>query len=348
MKAMRELKPIASDANGDPIYEAIGPEESSYDRWRVRSFQDALKGSPTPPWVIQDVLLAESATLVSAQPHAMKSLSLLAASLEAVATHKVWGHFAAPSIDSVLFLETEDPPWMVESRIRGLAKGLGLAESDPVQGFHYACVGPFDLLQEKKRIASIVKDCAPKFIVLSTLQNLLKGKDWNSQADMQPVMAELVEMSRGCPLFLVTHSPWDKKARRTAGTVTQTANFMTAMHYKKTIDKNSREANVDVVVDSKAGALETHFSLKLEIDGTNSRDPGAVRRVFYAEAGKSAGNDRAAIIQALENDPEPTTAEVAEVVGCTQRYVQQVRREIAEKRSSTKKPAFAESSHGAA
>ena len=44
----------------------------------------------------------------------MKSLSLLSASLEAVVKRTVWNHFKAPDVDSVLYLETEDPSWMVE------------------------------------------------------------------------------------------------------------------------------------------------------------------------------------------------------------------------------------------
>jgi RecA-family ATPase len=331
MKALPDRQSVAVSGDGSLIYEAVGPEEPPYDRWKVRTFQDAMNGSTAPPWVIEDVLLADSATLVSAQPHAMKSLSLLAASLEAVVSKKVWGHFDAPSVDSVLFLETEDLPWMVEARIRGLAKGLGLEDKDTVPGFHYACVGPFDLLGEKKRIANMVDHCAPKLIVLSTLQNLLKGKDWNSQAEMQPVMAELIEMSRGCPLVLITHSPWDSRHRRAAGTVTQTANVMTAMHYKKHFDKRSRETFVDVAVDSKAGASETSFRLKLEIDPTNARDPGAVRRVLYTGAGKLTGSDKAAIIEAFEENPGSSSAEVAELVGCTPRYVQRIHREITEK-----------------
>src|SRR5438270_1868760 len=132
-----------------------------------------MKGSGVkPPWVIEDLSLSDSATLVSAQPHAMKSLSLLSAALEAVTKGTVWGHFSAPEVNSVLYLETEDPVWMVEARIRGLAKGLGIEEASDVSGFHYACVGPFDFLGEQKRMNNLIQQYAPKFIVLSTLQNL--------------------------------------------------------------------------------------------------------------------------------------------------------------------------------
>src|SRR3989442_215424 len=128
----------------EPLLEAKFATLGRDKRWKVRGFEDAMKGSNSrPPWVIEDLLLGDSATLVSAQPHAMKSLSLLYACLEAVTKKTVWGHFAAPNVDSVLFLETEDPPWLVESRIRGLGEGLGIGKKEAVEGFHYACVGPF-------------------------------------------------------------------------------------------------------------------------------------------------------------------------------------------------------------
>lgn len=294
------------------------------DRWTARGFQHAMKSAQQrPPWTIEDLLLAESATLVSAQPHAMKSLSLLSACLEAVTKKKVWGHFDASNVDSVLFLETEDPAWMVESRIRGLAKGLGIEENDPVPGFHYACVGPFDFLGEKNRIEELAIEHAPKFIVLSTLQNLLQGQDYNRQSDMQPIMAAMIKLAQSVPLILVTHSPWDKRQKRAAGTVTQTANFLTAMHYEKRITKKTGETFVHVSVDSKAGALETDFSLKLEVDGS-PRDPGSVRKVAYIGKGWPKGTGKEAILAELEEAPDASPQEIAERTGMGERYVQKI------------------------
>jgi hypothetical protein len=308
----REIQPLKSDA------------KPPSDPWQARSFQDAMKGSgEKPPWIIEDLLLAESATLVSAQPHAMKSLSLLGACLEAVTKGTVWGHFAAPNVNSVLFLETEDPPWMVEARIRGLAKGLGIGALDSVPGFHYACVGPFDFLGKDNRIEELVQKHAPKFIVLSTLQNLLYGKDYNRQADMQPVMAGMIKLARLSPLFLVTHSPWDRRQKRAAGSVTQTANFVTAMHYEKRIARKTGETFVHVSVDSKAGALETDFSLKLSVDGS-PRDPGSVRHVTYIGKGWPKGTGKEAILAELEEDPDASPKEIAERTGMTERYAQQI------------------------
>lgn len=202
--------------------------------WQIRGFQDALNSNQEkPPWVIQDLLMEQSATLVSAHPHSMKSLSLLYACLEAIVTKKVWGYFDASEVRNTLFIETEDPAWLVESRIRGFAQGLGLNEDDPVPGFHYVCPGPFDLLAEQDTIRELIRKHNLDFIVLSTLQNIIIGRDWKSQQDMQPIMSATIRLARECPIFLITHSPWDKRQRRAAGTVTQTANFLTTMHYEK-------------------------------------------------------------------------------------------------------------------
>jgi hypothetical protein len=305
-------------------------QERPVDRWIARGFQDAMKGSQgKPPWIIEDLLLAESATLVSAQPHAMKSLSWLGACLEAVTTKKVWGHFAAPNVDSVLFLETEDPPWMVESRIRGLGKGLGIKNEDPVTGFHYACVGPFDFLGKENRIEDLIKEHKPTFIVLSTLQNLLNGRDYNRQSDMQPIMAGMIQLAQSAPLVLVTHSPWDRRQKRAAGSVTQTANFLTAMHYEKKIARKTGETFVHVSVDSKAGALETDFSLKLETAG-NPRDPGSVRNVIWSGKGWPRGTAREEILAELEEDPDASPKEIAERVDVSERYAQKIMKERAE------------------
>jgi hypothetical protein len=307
------------------------------DRWTARGFQDAMKGSnEKPPWIIEDLLLADSATLVSAQPHAMKSLSLLSGCLEAVAKKTVWGHFKAPNVDSVLFLETEDPPWMVESRIRGLGKGLGLGEKDQVPGFHYACVGPFDFLSKDNRIEELIREHAPKFIVLSTLQNLLNGRAYNRQEDMQPVMARMIHLAESAPLILVTHSPWDKRQKRAAGTVTQTANFLTAMHYEKRIARKTGETFVHVAVDSKAGALETDFSLKLETDGS-PRDPGSIRKVSYIGKGWPKGTGKEAILAEVEEDPDASAGEIAERTGLSQRYVQKLFKERDEEKKKAQK-----------
>jgi hypothetical protein len=308
-------------------------ENAPYDPWAVQTLDDARRNEGSQPsWVIEGLLMSQSPALVSAHPKGMKSLSWLAASMEAVATRKIWGHFDAPNVDSTLFIETEDPSWLVEARIRGLAEGLELNSRDQLDGFHYICPGPFELLKEESRLGDLIANHKPKFIVLSTLQNLLQGgTNWSSQADMQPLLALIVRLSREAPIVLVTHSPWDQRQRRAAGTITQAANFATALHYLKAYSKELGP-HVEVTTNSKAG-MGNKFVLKLETSGDRS-NPGSIRRLTYVGSPKTSKKD--VILAEIEGDPDASNIEVAERAGVTERYVQQIRKETKPKRRSRK------------
>jgi AAA domain len=300
-------------------------------RWRVRNYQDAMKGSATkPPWVIEDLLLEQSATLVSAHPHAMKSLSWLQACLEAVTTNQVWKHFDAQNVKSALFIETEDPVWLVETRIRGIAKGLDLDPDRKLPGFRYVCPGPFDLLKEEEGLKGLIATCKPNFAVLSTLQSMLGGRDWNEQNEMQPVMASIIRLSRECPIVLLTHSPWDSKVRRAAGTITQTANFLTTMHYVKGSSPKNGKGSVHIQTDSKAGAVQGDFHLNLQTEG-DQRNPSSVRGVYYGGVGWPKGTGKEAVLAAIETDPEAPAEEIARRTRVSARYVRRIREKQAKK-----------------
>jgi AAA domain len=315
------------------------------DPWAVRGVPDAHKGSGRQlPWVIEELLLSQSATLVSAQPHAMKSLSWLAACMEAPLTGKVWGHFGAPKVDSTLFIETEDPQWLVEARIVGLTKGLGLKETDDIPGFHYVCVGPFDFLNEKDHITKIIEKHQPKFIVLSTLQNLLANRSWLSQQDMQPIMAAIIQFSRMSPIILVTHSPQDNSQRRAAGTITQAANFATLLHYQKTFSK-TKGTGANVKMDSKAGMGGRTFSLKL-VTGGPVKDPGSVRKLVYEEAALAGSPGKEAVMAELAADPSASASEIAERAEVSARYVQHIMKEVRDSRKQPRGVSLPASSRG--
>jgi predicted ATP-dependent serine protease len=90
------------------------------------------------------------------------------------------------------------------------------------------------LVAEEEKLCESLEKYKPHFAVISTLQNLLNGRSWSKPEQMRPVAAAILRLSRSYfPVVLITHSPWDTKQRWAAGTVTQTANFMTTMHYVK-------------------------------------------------------------------------------------------------------------------
>jgi hypothetical protein len=307
--------------------------------WKIRDLGDALEGSAQkPPWIIEDLLLAETATQISAHPHSMKSLAWLAAAIESVATQTVWGHFDASAVNSSLFIESEDPQWMVEDRIRGIAAGLGLNSVEDAPGFHYLRAGPFDLVQFEPELGKIFEHYQPSFVVLSTLQSLLSGRDWNEQSQMQEVNAAIVRLASYSPIVLITHSPWDRRAKRAAGSITQAANFVTTAHFEKVRTKDSADTFVHVSVDSKVGSEQTDFTLKLETEGEGKEKE--VRRIVYQGTGWPKGGRKEAVLSAIEDAPDATPKEIAERVGVTPRYVQKIlkEQEAAAKKNTPKNP----------
>ena len=300
--------------------------------WDVRTYLE-IQRSPAnrPPWKIEGLVVENAATLVSAHPHSVKSLSWLQATLEAVTTHRVWGHFDASGVERALFIEVEDPVWLVEARVRGIAKGLGLPPDQEIPGFHCACSTPFNLVAEAQAVRDLFRKYEPDFAVLSTLQSLLGGRDWNQQDEMQPVNALILELTRVCPLVVLTHSPWNTKERRAAGSVTQTANYLTTMHYQKIISPSDRRTVIHVVLDSKAGSSVGDFHLALETEG-DENDPSSVRRLVYGGEGRPRGAGKEAVLQALDDDPEASAEEIAQRVRVSSRYVRDIKAERAKNR----------------
>lgn len=231
----------------------------------TRGIEHALKGEGKPfPWAVKGLTIRRSATVVSGHPHAMKSFNCLAGCIELAYSQTLWGHFEAPTIKRTLYIETEDSEALLDARVRGLLRGFGIKSPSELPNFMYARLGPFDLVQKKEHLKQLFAHFKPDLVVLSTLQGLLGGRDWNAQDKMGPVMAAIIEMAGLIPggLWVITHSPLNKEATRPAGTITQLANYSTALHFAKGF--NEGKTCVDVKVDSKFGGEETEFCLAIE------------------------------------------------------------------------------------
>lgn len=295
-------------------------------KWEIRGLQDAFKDAESPPWVIKDLVMSGTLTLVSAHPHGMKSLSWLAALMEGVHTGKIFRHFEAPNLKNVLFIETEDPEWLVKKRIQGLAKGLKLPEGATLPGFHFTCPGPFELTKHEAQLERLIEEYKLDLIVLSTLQNLLGSKNWKEQGEMADVMAMLVRLARKCPIVLLTHSPQDRSQKRAIGTITVGANCATHIHSEKS--EKGGSTFVHLKVDSKAGAAETDFSLMLITDPKDTDPVGSVRGLAYAGKGNRGKTKEQIIRELLENDPDASVADLAKEAVCDESYVRRILKKL--------------------
>ena len=260
---------------------AVRPAALFPAAWRPAPLKEILNRQyEPPPWILEDLLPSEAGLLCSGLPHAGKSLNWLAAGIESVVKHTVWGKFKAPKVRRMLYIETEDPRWLVEDRVRGLTQGFGLSTHDLDDiGFGLACTGPFNLFQCQVQLTKLVESFEPDWVVLSTLQGLLQGRDWKEQKDMGDVNAILVKLQRLVPLVVLTHSPREGQ-RRAAGSVTQDANYLTLMHFEKFT--RNQKTYVSVEGDSKMGA-ELQFELRMDMAEVTDADRTRtqVRRISY-------------------------------------------------------------------
>ena len=284
--------------------------------------------------MIKDLVMNGTITLVSAQPHGMKSLSWLSACMEGVHTKRVFGHFEAPTLNNVLFIETEDPEWLVKKRIQGLAKGLKLPDGAKLPGFLFTCPGPFELIKQREQLERLIEAHNLDLIVLSTLQNLLGGRSMKEQEDMADIMAMLVSVARKCPIVLLTHSPQDRSQKRAIGTIMQGANCATHIHYEKST--KGGDTFVHLSVDSKAGAGDNDFSLLLLTDPKDSDEVRSIRGLAYAGKGNKGKTKEQKIREAIQKNPNASVAEIAEIVVCDESHVRKTQKKtIKEKKASS-------------
>jgi hypothetical protein len=304
------------------------PAPSYPASWRPSLLNEILhRAYEPPPWILEDLLPHGAGLLCSGLPHSTKSLSWLAAAIESVAKHTVWGKFSAAGVKRVLYIETEDPRWLVEDRARGIAQGFGLKPGELENlGFGLAVTGPFDITTHQVALLELVKDFKPDWAVLSTLQGLLRGRDWKEQKDMSDVNAILVQLQRIVPLVVLTHSPRDGQ-RRAAGTITQDANYLTLMHLEKSVRNGQTIINVEG--DSKMGS-ELNFDLRIEVAEVN--DAGKMRTQVRSVNYEYQASKRELVIDALLQHQTADTSAIALMCGCSESYVRTLKKEAKLKR----------------
>ncbi len=133
---------------------------------------------------------------------------------------------------------------------------------------------------------------------------------------MGPINAIFVRLSRRCPIVVITHSPWDGRNKRAAGSITQAANFLSLMHFDKTISKG--ETKIAVTLDCKMGQETETFDLILDTETVPGKKRPELRRVRYA--GIHEPSDKEKILACIKENPAAKATEVAQEVGCSYEY----------------------------
>jgi hypothetical protein len=321
------------------------PLDKAKESWipKVRDISFALKGEGQPfPWAIEGLIVQRSANCVSGHPHAMKSFNMLAGCIELALKQTLWEKFKAPDIKRTLYIETEDGEALLEARMRGLLRGYGIKDVSELPNFHYARLGPFDLVEMKDKLIELIRHFNPDFVVLSTLQGLLGGRNWNHQNEMSDVNALLVEIAELLPggLVVITHSPLNAESKRPAGTVTQLANYSTAIHFTKL--GSSENTHIDVRVDSKFGSEEARFQLDVVAGKSPEGNGSEVRQIKWAQ---KKGPTKGEVIRSILGEQGATarTTDVVELVNArlgggetvSPKYVNIIKKELTKEEKGT-------------
>jgi hypothetical protein len=298
---------------------------SSPFAWRFLNLKQILEKPviTEAPWRVRNLIASGCGTLISAHPHGMKSFTWLQAAIDAPMGNKVWGHFPVTGVSRTLYIETEDPEWLLTQRIQQLARGMSITPADVKDAgcFTLGCLGPFDIVGMGDMLKSSIDKYKPDFTVLSTLQGLLAGRNWKEQDEMHAVNALMVDISTHySPLATITHSPWNKKEKRAAGTITQAANYQTSCHYQK---YQSRDGTTKVTVDldSKIGADATESSFKLRLNSFPERDG---LRFDY-----EVSHSREEIENHIKAHPKESPLDISVAFGISERWARKLKSAIA-------------------
>jgi hypothetical protein len=159
---------------------------------------------------------------------------------------------------------------------------------------------------------------------------------------MSAVNALLVRIGELLPggLVVITHSPLNADARRPAGTVTQLANYSTAIHFTKL--GSGENTHIDVRVDSKVGSEETRFQLDVVAGKLPEGNGPEVRQIKWTpKRGPTKGEVVRSVLR--EQGVTAKTKDVVELVNArltggetvSTKYVNNIKKGFQEEKGTT-------------
>jgi hypothetical protein len=171
-----------------------------------------------PRWLIKDIWTAESHGLIAGEPKTNKTTVALALALSVASGAPFLGSYSVGVQGPVLFVQEENAPWMMQDRLRKLARYYGLLGSGEVHvrrsvrgGLGTVSVDldfpddlplkllnnyGFDLGLEEHRdmLEAEVEAWRPKLLVLDPLYLILGGVDENVSHSLRPFLKWLMQL----------------------------------------------------------------------------------------------------------------------------------------------------------
>ena len=139
---------------------------------------------PKPRYLVERFLAERDITAIVAPPEMGKSLISLHIAIAVAGGKPVFGEFAVPLRQKVLYVNAENPDEMFYDRIRDIANGLGLTPEDLEGWLFITKEGNFDLgsgTPDSIEVEDLLFKHDIKLVVLDSLVSFLKGNPDNAK-----------------------------------------------------------------------------------------------------------------------------------------------------------------------
>lgn len=186
------------------VAEAIQENADNPQEITLRTDTDALQPHPARQWVVENLIMEKTLTILYADAGSKKTyISLTMA--ECVCLGLPWLAYtthAAP----VLYLDEENGEDEIDDRLKQVLAGLGYP---PSQKFYYASYAGL-LLDDPgdfEKIKSLIELTGAKLVIFDSLQDFMTG-DENSKQDTQPIFTALKKLinQTGAAILVQHHS----------------------------------------------------------------------------------------------------------------------------------------------
>lgn len=171
---------------------------------QVRSYKELITGGvPDITWLVDSLIVQGSRVLLYGDPGSMKTWLALNLGLH-IAAGKPWlGRFSIPEAQRVLYLDEEMGESEVARRVKQLALGLNLGDTElPFHtlshtGIRFTPEGIATLAESVSRIN-------PRVIIVDTLRRVLVGSE-NDQSDVTAFWRNVIPLIAGGRTVIILH-----------------------------------------------------------------------------------------------------------------------------------------------
>lgn len=155
-----------------------------------------------PAWMVENIWSDRSHGIIAGEPKGYKSLFATDLAISVASGTKFLGHYETPVSGPVLMVQEENPPWLMQSRVRKIEKAHGIlgevhADGSTLTIKHGGDV-PIEFLNESgfdltdpahlEALEHKVQVVRPVLVVLDPLAEMLGDADENSNRDMRPIL----------------------------------------------------------------------------------------------------------------------------------------------------------------